>query len=146
MCGCVSRAPYWGPGPQPRHVSWLGIELENLWFTGPHSIHWATPARAQINTFKKNCSKYIDMVVHSISRTLIIYEHWNLVPIKQLIPISLPQPLATANYFLPLWIQLVQTPCESGIPGRLRGRKGTACRMHVVTKVTGLCQYLRKCT
>ena len=20
MCGCFSRAPYWGPGPQPRHA------------------------------------------------------------------------------------------------------------------------------
>ena len=20
MCGCLSRAPHWGPGPQPRHV------------------------------------------------------------------------------------------------------------------------------
>ena len=35
-----------GPGPQPRHVPLLGIELATLWFTGQHSIHWATPARA----------------------------------------------------------------------------------------------------
>ena len=21
VCGCLSNAPYWGPGPQPRHVS-----------------------------------------------------------------------------------------------------------------------------
>ena len=20
VCGCLSRTPYWGPGPQPRHV------------------------------------------------------------------------------------------------------------------------------
>ena len=25
ICGCLSSAPYWGPGPQPRHVPWLGI-------------------------------------------------------------------------------------------------------------------------
>ena len=25
MCGCLSRAPYWGPGLQPRHVPLLGI-------------------------------------------------------------------------------------------------------------------------
>ena len=37
--------PHWGPGPQPRHVPWLGIELVILWFAGSHSIHWATPAR-----------------------------------------------------------------------------------------------------
>ena len=39
-------APYWGPGPQPRHVPWLGIEPATLWFSGQHSIHWAAPARA----------------------------------------------------------------------------------------------------
>ena len=26
MCGCLSSAPYWGPGPQPRPVPWLGID------------------------------------------------------------------------------------------------------------------------
>ena len=31
MCGCLSCAPYWGPGPQPRHVPWLGLELATLW-------------------------------------------------------------------------------------------------------------------
>ena len=44
MCGCLSRTPYWGPGPQPRHVPWLGIEPMALWFAGRHSIHWAAPA------------------------------------------------------------------------------------------------------
>ena len=34
MCGCLSHTPYWGPGPQPRHVLWLGIEPPILWFTG----------------------------------------------------------------------------------------------------------------
>ena len=27
MCGCLSHALYWGPGPQPRLVPWLGIRL-----------------------------------------------------------------------------------------------------------------------
>ena len=49
MCGCLFRAPHWGPGPQPRHVPWLGIEPATLWFTGQHSVHWATSARAMIN-------------------------------------------------------------------------------------------------
>ena len=45
VASCVP--PTWGPGPQPRHVSWLGIEPVTLWFTGRrHSIHWATPPRA----------------------------------------------------------------------------------------------------
>ena len=30
VCGCLSCAPYWAPGPQPRHVPWLGIELATL--------------------------------------------------------------------------------------------------------------------
>ena len=45
MCGWLSCTPYWGPGPQPRPVPWLGIELVTLWFTGRYSIHWAIPAR-----------------------------------------------------------------------------------------------------
>ena len=46
VCGCLLCALYWGPDLQPRHVPWLGIEPVTLCFTGPHSIHWATPARA----------------------------------------------------------------------------------------------------
>ena len=46
MCGC-SHTPHNGePGPQARHVPWLGIEPMTLWFRGWHSIHQATPARA----------------------------------------------------------------------------------------------------
>ena len=45
LCGCLSHAPHRGPGPQPRHAPWLGIEPATLWFPGQHSIHWATPAR-----------------------------------------------------------------------------------------------------
>ena len=33
---------------QPRHVPWLGLEPVTFWFTGQHSIHWATLARAEI--------------------------------------------------------------------------------------------------
>ena len=43
--GCLSHAPNWGPGPQPRHVPRPGIEPMTFWFTGWHSIHWATLAR-----------------------------------------------------------------------------------------------------
>ena len=46
VCGCLSNTPHWGPGLQPRHVPWLGIEPVTLWFTGQHSVHWATRARA----------------------------------------------------------------------------------------------------
>ena len=27
MCGCLFHVPNWGPGPQPRHVPQLGVEL-----------------------------------------------------------------------------------------------------------------------
>ena len=56
MCGCLSSAPYWGPGLQPRHVPWLGLKLVTLWFTGRHSIHRATPARTLFNMFFISCS------------------------------------------------------------------------------------------
>ena len=47
MCGCLLCTPYWGPGLQPRHVPWLGTKPATLWFTSRHSIHWATPTRAE---------------------------------------------------------------------------------------------------
>ena len=42
---CLSCSPYWGPGPQPSHAFWLGIEPSTVWFRDQHSIYWATPAR-----------------------------------------------------------------------------------------------------
>ena len=48
MCACPSRAPNWRPGPQLRHVPWLGIERVTLWFIGPCSIHWATHQPGQL--------------------------------------------------------------------------------------------------
>ena len=48
MCGCLLHTPYQGPGLQPRHVPWLGIEPATLWFAGWNSIHWARPARVHI--------------------------------------------------------------------------------------------------
>ena len=51
MCGCLSHASDWGPGPQPRHVPWLGIEPATLWFSGLCSIHWPIPDRAKQSMF-----------------------------------------------------------------------------------------------
>ena len=51
-CGCFLNSPHRGPGPQPRHAPWLGIELMTLWFAGLRSIHWATPARALATSIK----------------------------------------------------------------------------------------------
>ena len=44
--GCLSHTPSQGPGPQPRHVPWPGIEPATFWFPGWHPAHWATPGRA----------------------------------------------------------------------------------------------------
>ena len=52
---CFSHAPNQGPGPQPRHVPWLGITLATFQFAGRCSIHWATPARACIYLLKCPC-------------------------------------------------------------------------------------------
>ena len=43
--------PLLGPGPQPRHVPWLGIELATLWFADLGLIHWATLVQAQPQHF-----------------------------------------------------------------------------------------------
>ena len=45
---CLSHMPNWGPSPQPRHVSWLGIEPATLHFAGRYPTHWATPVRARL--------------------------------------------------------------------------------------------------
>ena len=58
ICGGLSHAPYWGPGPQPRHVPWLGTEPVPLWFAGQHSIHWAAPARATVQAILKIMSLF----------------------------------------------------------------------------------------
>ena len=39
LCRCLSHAPYWGPGLQPRPVPCLRIELSTFWCTGQHSDH-----------------------------------------------------------------------------------------------------------
>ena len=45
LTGCLSHAPNWGPGRQPRRVPWQEIEPATFQFVGWYSIHWATPAR-----------------------------------------------------------------------------------------------------
>ena len=61
LCGCLSHAPHWGPGSQPRHVPWLGVKMVTLCFAGQRSIHWATTARGRICSTKihEKDGKYI---------------------------------------------------------------------------------------
>ena len=56
-CDCLLCTLYWGPGPQTRHVPWLGIKPATLWFVGQHSVHWATPARTHSFFLKKETNK-----------------------------------------------------------------------------------------
>ena len=75
MCGCLSCVPHWGPGLQSRHVLWPGIKPATLWFIGPCSIHWATPAKAQqriLKIFTLHSSWHFRTHVH-ILHTLISY-------------------------------------------------------------------------
>ena len=80
MCGCLSHTPYWGPGLQPKHVSWLGIEPVTLWFAGRCSIHWATPTRAI-------CFKYIWMHGLLCWRDILNYHvfAWQVVTSKHIV-------------------------------------------------------------
>ena len=62
VVSCTSH--HWGPGPQSRHVPWLGFVWVTLWFIVWHSIHWVTPARASFKNFnyiyKKLFSRTMD--------------------------------------------------------------------------------------
>ena len=80
MCGHLSCVPYWGPGPQPRYVPWLGIELETLLFAGRHSIHWATPARVQYLILKK--PKNLQILLLLAITLHDCYEKWEDAPSK----------------------------------------------------------------
>ena len=60
MCGCLLSTSYWGPGPQPRHAPWLGIELVTLCFVVQCSIHWATPARARFEILQYETWKFFN--------------------------------------------------------------------------------------
>ena len=48
MCGCLLFTPCWGPGRQPRHVPWMGIQPAMLWLASPRLTLWATPARTPL--------------------------------------------------------------------------------------------------
>ena len=73
MCGYLLHLPYWGPGPQPRHVPWLGNKLVTLWFAGWCSIHWATAARADIYIFSYIYGPYVYPVRSVYSSPLPIF-------------------------------------------------------------------------
>ena len=67
MCDCLSHSPHRGPGPQPRHVPWLGMEPATLWFTGQHSVHWATPARVRTLLLERDRSGFESYLYHFLA-------------------------------------------------------------------------------
>ena len=82
MCGCLLCALYWGPGPQPRHVPWLGIEPAIFWFKGRHSVHWATPARAILSIIIKSnmhCFTFEVLTAHNGTFINILKAHCNSI-------------------------------------------------------------------
>ena len=58
-CSCLSCTPNWGPFPKPRHLPDWELNRQPLWFTGLHSIHWATPARAEESSNSKFFKKIL---------------------------------------------------------------------------------------
>ena len=75
VCGFLSCTPHWGPGMQPRRVPWLGIKPAILWFTGPCSIHWATPARKKFVPFDHLHS----LSTHKWEHTVFVFLHLTYV-------------------------------------------------------------------
>ena len=82
MCGCLSCTPFWGPGPQPRHVPWWEIEPATLWFTGWHSIYWNTPAREDFvflsGSYWASYSRSITTLLKQIRTTM----RYHLTPVR----------------------------------------------------------------
>ena len=54
--------PILGAKPQPKHVSWLGIEPATLWLTGWHSIHWATQTRAWLQFLISDIQSFLNIL------------------------------------------------------------------------------------
>ena len=78
--------PTAGSGPQPR--PWLRVKLATLWFTGWHSIHWATPARAQL----KKCYAYNSI---SYGHMFLPLYHQGLKSVSTPPPIELGKAIVT---------------------------------------------------
>ena len=64
MCGCLSCGPHRGPGPKPRHMLQVGIELVTLWFIA----HAQSTELHQPGLCEKFCwyfhSNYINPIDH----------------------------------------------------------------------------------
>ena len=76
--GCLLHTPNQGPGLQPRHVPWLGIEPVTFQFSGQRSIHWATPVRAERQAFWKwdlSTHYLVTFFKNTVSREAVPFQH-----------------------------------------------------------------------
>ena len=106
MCGCLSHTPKLGPGLQPRHVPWLGIEPATLWFAGWHAIHWATPARA----FSPLFWYYSVALVQQVSSLIFKIEIYFMYHKINLFKLELSVWRVSFEYLLPLFLIVEKFP------------------------------------
>ena len=90
---CLLHTPSQGPGLQPRHVPWLGIEPGTFWFMEWCSTHWAAP----VGAFRR----FIAMSIKTVRQTLRSVKHCQISHIAPSLPAylrtSLAEPLLLAS-------------------------------------------------
>ena len=95
MCGCLSRAPCWGPDLQPRHTPWVAIERAILWFADWHSTYWATPARADVELLFMCCWSFVYLLRRNIcSSSLLILSLFFVFDLQEFLYILDNNPLS----------------------------------------------------
>ena len=72
-----------GPGQQPGHVPWPGMEPVTIWFARRHPIHWATPVKTILCSFKF-CSYSNRTSIHRLSLV-----KWPLILLRSILHILL---------------------------------------------------------
>ena len=74
MCCCLSRAPYWGPGPQLRHVPCLGIKPVTLGFAAcAQSTEPLQPGQVFIILYLSECYLVLFNLIVFVSLKVIFF-------------------------------------------------------------------------
>ena len=138
LIGCLLWTPNWRPGPQPRHVPWLGIKLVTFGSSGRHSLYWAMPARAIIilkynnlnifvtNLLKTHLLKWVVCVCFKLVYGCQIESHykrrvWNYdakAPVCTKTMLAPRLKARTTGSFPLVWVR----PCK--VPRRVLGTQG----------------------
>ena len=90
--------PSQGPGLQPRHVPWLGIEPGTFWFMEWCSTHWAAP----VGAFRR----FIAMSIKTVRQTLRSVKHCQISHIAPSLPAYLRTSLAERLLLASCWSRL----------------------------------------